>query len=171
MAWLDAFRWHPEGIFTLRQETLKRGDGLVFDSGAPDGDEEGGTVYNINPSKQGSAEADNRVELKFGPGQLNFRRVKVSNYSHPPTQASVLPVLGLDGTMCSSALSCQSLAMAPREATHTPLSVKIRACRPRRINGLLGDAMPPGWRYWAKATRTLLRSLRHSGPLHAAVRG
>ena len=33
-----------EVSFAWLQETLKRGDGLVFDSGAPDGDEEGGTV-------------------------------------------------------------------------------------------------------------------------------
>ena len=170
MAWLDAFRWAPWKCLALLQETLKRGDGLVFDSGAPDGDEEGGTIYNINPSKQGSAEADSRVELKFGPGQLNYRRVKVSNYSHPPTQSSVLSVLELDGTMCSSALSCQSLAMAPREATHTPLSVKIRACRPGRINGLLGDAMLPGWRYGAKGYKDPATESEAQRP-HAAVRG
>ena len=121
------------------QETLKRGDGLVFDSGAPDGDEEGGTVYNINPSKQRSAQSDSCVDLKFGPGQLDFRRVKV-----PPP--SLLPVLELDGAMRSSALSCQSLASASREVTQTPSSVKTQACRPKRMSKLLGTAILPGRR-------------------------
>ena len=73
---------HPEIVSALLQETLKRGDGLVFDSGAPDGDEEGGTIYNVDQSKQRSARSGSCVDLKFGPGQLNLRRVKVP----PPTQ-------------------------------------------------------------------------------------
>ena len=115
MAWLDAFRWHPDSVFALQQETLKRGDGLVFDSGAPDGDEEGGAIYSINPSKQRSAQSDSCVDLKFGPGQLDFRRVKVP---HHPTNS-------IKRAVCAG-------------------DVKIQACRPRRMDELLGDAKLPG---------------------------
>lgn len=59
------------------QEDLKRGDGLVFDSGAPDDQEEGGTVYNIQASASRRSGPSTCVDLTFGPGQLNLRRIKV----------------------------------------------------------------------------------------------
>lgn len=59
------------------QESLKRGDGLVFDSGAPDDDEEGGTVYDIQASGRRSSTSGTCMELTFGPRQLNLRRIKV----------------------------------------------------------------------------------------------
>jgi putative protease len=47
---------------------LKPGDGVVFDAGAPDQDEEGGRVYQVTPR---GAE----TWLGFGHGDVNFRRV------------------------------------------------------------------------------------------------
>ena len=57
---------------------MKRGDGLVFDSGALDDQEEGGTVYNTQASASRSSARGACVELAFGPGQLNMRRIKVT---------------------------------------------------------------------------------------------
>lgn len=57
------------------QEPVKRGDGLVFDSGAPEGEEEGGTIFDMrhdHTSSGGSADA----VLSFGQGQVNVGRVK-----------------------------------------------------------------------------------------------
>jgi len=67
----------------LAQEALKRGDGLVFDSGAPDGDEEGGTVYNIQASRRHTSASGTFVELSFGPRQLNLYRIKVASAADP----------------------------------------------------------------------------------------
>ena len=129
MAWLDAFRWHPDSIFALQQETLKRGDGLVFDSGAPDGDEEGGAIYSINPSKQRSAQSDSCVDLKFGPGQLDFRRVKVPHHPHLLNQA------------CCLFWSCQDPGM--QAPAHGWIAWGCQASRLRRLKDTaLSDEAP-----------------------------
>ncbi len=51
---------------------LKPGDGVVFDAGTPDQDEEGGRVYQVTPR---GAE----TWLGFGHGDVNFRRVHVGD--------------------------------------------------------------------------------------------
>jgi putative protease len=51
---------------------LKPGDGVVFDAGTPDQDEEGGRVYQVT---QRGAE----TWLGFGRGDVNFRRVHVGD--------------------------------------------------------------------------------------------
>jgi len=51
---------------------LKPGDGVVFDAGAPDQDEEGGRVYQV--TQRGS-----ETWLGFGHGDVNFRRVQVGD--------------------------------------------------------------------------------------------
>lgn len=51
---------------------LKPGDGVVFDAGAPDQDEEGGRVYQVTPR---GAE----TWLGFGHGDVNFRRIKAGD--------------------------------------------------------------------------------------------
>lgn len=51
---------------------LKPGDGVVFDAGSPDQDEEGGRVYQVTPR---GAE----TWLGFGHGDVNFRRVHVGD--------------------------------------------------------------------------------------------
>ncbi len=50
---------------------LKPGDGIVFDAGHPDEDEEGGRVYSVD-SNPGTKEAT----LGFGRGDLDFSRIK-----------------------------------------------------------------------------------------------
>jgi putative protease len=52
---------------------LKPGDGLVFDAGKPDEREEGGRVYQVEPSSADRAE----VTLRFGHGDIDWRRVRV----------------------------------------------------------------------------------------------
>lgn len=50
----------------------------MFDSGSPDSDEEGGTIYSIHASRRRSSGAVRScVEITFGPGQLNLKRIKV----------------------------------------------------------------------------------------------
>jgi putative protease len=51
---------------------LKPGDGVVFDAGTPDQDEEGGRVYQVTPR---GAE----TWLGFGHGDINYRRIKVGD--------------------------------------------------------------------------------------------
>ena len=51
---------------------LKPGDGVVFDAGTPDQDEEGGRVYQVTPR---GAE----TWLGFGYGDVNFRHIKVGD--------------------------------------------------------------------------------------------
>ncbi len=51
---------------------LKPGDGVVFDAGKPDEDEEGGRVYQVT---QRAAE----TWLAFGHGDMNFRRINVGD--------------------------------------------------------------------------------------------
>ena len=47
---------------------LKPGDGVVFDSGHPDQDEEGGRVYSVEPSGK-------QAVLQFGSGDVDFSRI------------------------------------------------------------------------------------------------
>jgi hypothetical protein len=62
-------------------QPVKRGDGVVFDQGRPQEAEEGGQVYAMydagKPKRmlQGTSAAGSSVELVFGPGQVNLRRV------------------------------------------------------------------------------------------------
>ncbi|CAL8464366.1 g3901 [Coccomyxa elongata] len=58
---------------------LKRGDGVVFDSGSPEDDEEGGTVYDIKSSRKKDKSKAALAVLMFGPGQVDFKRVKVGD--------------------------------------------------------------------------------------------
>jgi putative protease len=51
---------------------LKPGDGVVFDAGTPDQDEEGGRVYQVTPR---GAE----TWLGFGQGDVNFRRIRIGD--------------------------------------------------------------------------------------------
>src|SRR5690348_11384699 len=52
---------------------LKPGDGVVFDAGKPEADEEGGRVYEIKNSK--SKTGNPECELRFGRGDIDFSRV------------------------------------------------------------------------------------------------
>jgi U32 family peptidase len=58
----------------LRLESaLKPGDGVVFDAGNHAAGEEGGRVYQVEPQRNGE------TVLRFGHGDLNFRRIKPGN--------------------------------------------------------------------------------------------
>jgi U32 family peptidase len=48
---------------------IKPGDGVVFDSGRPQQDEQGGRVYSVTPSGRG-------VELTFGQGDVNLAAIE-----------------------------------------------------------------------------------------------
>ena len=52
------------------ESSLKPGDGVVFDAGNHAAGEEGGRVYQVEPQRNGE------TVLRFGHGDLNFRRIK-----------------------------------------------------------------------------------------------
>jgi putative protease len=59
------------------ENSIKPGDGLVFDAASwrsPNEPEEGGHVYEIKER------AANRVELKFGHGEIDFTRIRVGDW-------------------------------------------------------------------------------------------
>jgi putative protease len=57
-------------VFLRLEGPLKPGDGIVFDSGRPDEEEEGGRVYELEPAAGPGAAA-----LSFGRGDVNFSRI------------------------------------------------------------------------------------------------
>ena len=57
---------------------LKPGDGVVFDAGHPEEKEEGGRVYEVRNAKSKVGTADS-CELRFGQGDIDFRRVHVGD--------------------------------------------------------------------------------------------
>lgn len=61
---------------------LKRGDGVVFDAGAPERDEEGGTIYDIRSAKGRAKSKDALAVLTFGPGQIDFKNINVRPLNH-----------------------------------------------------------------------------------------
>jgi putative protease len=67
-------RVHGEKVFAELQAPLKPGDGVVFDAGHPDQEEEGGRVYEIQNAK---FRTENAVEvaLTFGRGDIDFNRL------------------------------------------------------------------------------------------------
>ena len=64
---------------------IKRGEGVVFDAGSPEDDEEGGSVYEVfdssgkNPTAKGESRTSGRALLTFGTNAVNFRRVRVGD--------------------------------------------------------------------------------------------
>jgi len=54
---------------------LKPGDGVVFDGGRPDLEEQGGRVYEILPVRSPGQDQPT-VRLRFGRGDLDFRRIR-----------------------------------------------------------------------------------------------
>ena len=65
-------------VFIRLEAPLKPGDGVVFDAGHPEEEEEGGRVYEVQSSK---LETQNRAEvsLAFGWGDIDFSRVHVGD--------------------------------------------------------------------------------------------
>lgn len=50
---------------------------MVFDAGSPDTEEEGGIIYDISRAESHASADCAWAVLKFGPGQVEFTRVKV----------------------------------------------------------------------------------------------
>jgi putative protease len=62
------------------QAALKAGDGIVFDAGHPESDEEGGRVYEVRPIQSSrSSMAATKVLLYFGQGDIDFSKVHVGD--------------------------------------------------------------------------------------------
>jgi len=74
-----------DGVVVALTAPLKLGDGVVFDAGHPEGEEEGGRVYEIRSPKPAPrpptsaprppTSAPRPVELRFGSGDINFSRI------------------------------------------------------------------------------------------------
>ncbi len=60
-------------VAIVLESALKPGDGVVFDAGNHAAGEEGGRVYQVEPQRSGE------TVLRFGHGDLNFRRIKPGN--------------------------------------------------------------------------------------------
>jgi U32 family peptidase len=71
-----------EGVSVRLEGPLKPGDGVVFDAGKPEENEEGGRVYEVHRPKstvQSKNHASLEVEIRFGRGDINFSRVHVGD--------------------------------------------------------------------------------------------
>ncbi len=67
-----------DGVLIRLEGPLKPGDGVVFDAGKPEENEEGGRVYEVH-SPQSTVQGSHSAELRFGYGDINFLRVHVGD--------------------------------------------------------------------------------------------
>jgi putative protease len=67
-----------DGVIVNLAAPVKLGDGIVFDAGKPDENEEGGRIYEIQEPRFKIA-GEKLTELRFGYGNLNFNRVQVGD--------------------------------------------------------------------------------------------
>jgi putative protease len=74
----DVARVQRDSVLIHLQNPLKLGDGIVFDAGKPEEQEEGGRVYEIE-SPRSKVQGPEFVELKFGRGDIDFSRVHVGD--------------------------------------------------------------------------------------------
>ena len=65
-----------DAVVVKLEGPLKPGDGVVFDAGKPETDEEGGRVYEVRTS---NSEIRDSAELRFGRGDVDFSRVHAGN--------------------------------------------------------------------------------------------
>jgi putative protease len=63
-----------DGVMVNLTGPLKPGDGVVFDAGKPEEQEEGGRVYEVQNSKS-KVQNHGLAELRFGGGDIDFSRV------------------------------------------------------------------------------------------------
>ncbi|MEI7733112.1 MAG: DUF3656 domain-containing protein [Verrucomicrobiota bacterium] len=70
-----------ERVLLKLEGPLKPGDGVVFDAGHPDEEEEGGRVYELFPAnpRQTQIGKGNEVWLAFGHGDLDFTRIQLGD--------------------------------------------------------------------------------------------
>lgn len=75
-----------KGISVQLCGPVKRGDGVVFDSGRPEQREEGGSVYEVfhgaalKSDLKGEEVSSGRVTLTFGRSSVDTSRVQVGDY-------------------------------------------------------------------------------------------
>jgi putative protease len=67
-------RVQGDKVFVRLQAPLKPGDGVVFDAGRPDQEEEGGRVYEVRVAEPGAHAGE--ATLLFGRGDLDFSRIQ-----------------------------------------------------------------------------------------------
>jgi len=67
-----------DAVVVKLEGPLKRGDGVVFDAGKPEAQEEGGRVYEINEEEE-KIQHGQGVVLEFGRGDIDFSRVHVGD--------------------------------------------------------------------------------------------
>ena len=72
-------RVEGERVCCELQGPLKPGDGVVFDAGKPEEEEEGGRVYEVRSPKCRSPKWSSCAELRFGRGDIDFNRVHVGD--------------------------------------------------------------------------------------------
>ncbi len=70
----EVARVEGERVWLKLQAALKPGDGVVFDAGHPEGEEEGGRVYEVRGPKS-EVRSGALAELGFGRGDIDFRRI------------------------------------------------------------------------------------------------
>jgi putative protease len=74
----EVSRVGSESVWLGLQGPLKPGDGVVFDAGHPEGEEEGGRLYEIrNPKSE--IRNGQATELRFGRGDVDFKRIHVGD--------------------------------------------------------------------------------------------
>jgi U32 family peptidase len=66
------------GVLVRLAAPLKPGDGVVFDAGRPEQDEEGGRVYEIKKQKAAAGESE-PAALSFGRGDIDFSRIQAGD--------------------------------------------------------------------------------------------
>ena len=74
----EVARVEGEGVCVSLQGPLKPGDGVVFDAGHPEEEEEGGRIYEIRSPKS-EGRSGQMAELRFGRGDIDFKRVHVGD--------------------------------------------------------------------------------------------
>jgi putative protease len=70
----EVARVSRDGVTIRLEGPLKPGDGVVFDAGKPEENEEGGRVYEVRNPKSETRNSES-VELGFGHGDIDFSRV------------------------------------------------------------------------------------------------
>jgi putative protease len=74
----EVTRIQGDSVFVKLQAPLKPGDGVVFDAGHPEQEEEGGRVYEVRSPKAGSR-ANCETALLFGRGDVVLSRVRAGD--------------------------------------------------------------------------------------------
>ena len=67
-----------DGVAIRLEGPLKPGDGVVFDAGKPEENEEGGRVYEVH-SPQSTVQGSKSAELRFGHGKIDFSNIHVGD--------------------------------------------------------------------------------------------